>query len=88
MIDEYIPEPKREMDKPFMMAVEDVFSIVWTVVTGRVDRGVAKKGDPISIVGLRETKDSVITGTEMFRRKSWTRRGGRQRGHPPARYRA
>ena len=59
MVDEYIPEPKREMDKPFMMAVEDVFSIKGrgTVVTGRVDRGHAKKGDPIEIVGLRDTKD-------------------------------
>ena len=71
VVDEYIPEPKRDMDKPFMMAVEDVFSIKGrgTVVTGRVDRGVAKKGDPISIVGLRDTKDSVITGTEMFHKE-------------------
>ena len=71
VIDQYIREPKREMDKPFMMAVEDVFSIKGrgTVVTGRVDRGRAKKGDPISIVGLRETKESVITGTEMFHKE-------------------
>src|SRR5688500_11677278 len=71
VIDEYIPEPQRETDKPFMMAVEDVFSIKGrgTVVTGRVDRGRAKKGDPVSIVGLRETKDSVITGTEMFHKE-------------------
>ena len=71
VVDEYIPEPKREMEKPFMMAVEDVFSIKGrgTVVTGRVDRGHAKKGDPISIVGLRETKESVITGTEMFHKE-------------------
>jgi elongation factor Tu len=71
VIDEYIPEPKREMDKPFMMAIEDVFSIKGrgTVVTGRVDRGVAKKGDPVEIVGLRETKTSVITGTEMFHKE-------------------
>ncbi|HCB01836.1 MAG TPA: elongation factor Tu, partial [Anaerolineae bacterium] len=71
VVDEYIPEPKREMDKPFMMAVEDVFSIKGrgTVVTGRVDRGVAKKGDAISIVGLRDTKDSVITGIEMFHKE-------------------
>jgi elongation factor Tu len=68
VVDEYIPEPKRDTDKPFMMAVEDVFSIKGrgTVVTGRVDRGKAKKGDAVSIVGLRETRDSVITGTEMF----------------------
>jgi elongation factor Tu len=71
VVDEYIPEPKRETDKPFMMAVEDVFSIKGrgTVVTGRVDRGRAKKGDPISIIGLRDTKDSVITGTEMFHKE-------------------
>src|SRR5262249_25650652 len=57
--------------KPFMMAVEDVFSIKGrgTVVTGRVDRGVAKKGDSGEIVGLRETKTSVITGTEMFHKE-------------------
>jgi elongation factor Tu len=71
VVDEYIPEPKRETDKPFMMAVEDVFSIKGrgTVVTGRVDRGHAKKGDPIEIVGLRETKSSVITGVEMFHKE-------------------
>jgi elongation factor Tu len=71
VVDEYIPEPKREMDKPFMMAVEDVFSIKGrgTVVTGRVDRGTAKKGDPISIIGLRDTKESVITGIEMFHKE-------------------
>ena len=71
VIDEYIPEPKREMDKPFMMAIEDVFSIKGrgTVVTGRVDRGVAKKGDAVEIVGLRETRSSVITGVEMFHKE-------------------
>jgi elongation factor Tu len=71
VIDEYIPEPKRETEKPFMMAIEDVFSIKGrgTVVTGRVDRGVAKKGDPVEIVGLRATKSSVITGTEMFHKE-------------------
>ncbi|MDD2921146.1 MAG: elongation factor Tu [Anaerolineales bacterium] len=68
VVDEYIPEPKRETEKPFMMAVEDVFSIKGrgTVVTGRIDRGVVKVGDPIEIVGLRETKTSVVTGIEMF----------------------
>ncbi|MCZ2126360.1 MAG: elongation factor Tu [Anaerolineales bacterium] len=71
VIDEYIPEPQREMDKPFMMAVEDVFSIKGrgTVVTGRVDRGVAKKGDAVEIIGLRDTKSSVITGIEMFHKE-------------------
>ena len=68
VIDEYIPEPKRETDKPFMMPIEDVFSIKGrgTVVTGRVDRGVIKVGDPVEIVGLRETRSSVCTGVEMF----------------------
>ncbi len=68
VVDEYIPEPKREIDKPFMMPVEDVFSIKGrgTVVTGRVDRGVIKIGDPVEIIGLRETRTSVCTGVEMF----------------------
>jgi elongation factor Tu len=69
VVDEYIPEPVRETEKPFMMPIEDVFSIKGrgTVVTGRVERGIAKKGDPVEIVGLREkSMTSVITGTEMF----------------------
>jgi elongation factor Tu len=68
VVDEYIPEPKREMDKPFMMPIEDVFSIKGrgTVVTGRVDRGVVKVGEAVEIVGLRETRTSVVTGVEMF----------------------
>ncbi len=68
VVDEYIPEPKRETEKPFMMSVEDVFSIKGrgTVVTGRVDRGLVKVGDPVEIVGLHETRTSVVTGVEMF----------------------
>jgi elongation factor Tu len=69
VIDEYIPEPARELDKPFMMPVEDVFSIKGrgTVVTGRIERGVIKVGDPVEIVGLRdEILSSVVTGVEMF----------------------
>jgi len=69
VVDEYIPDPKREKDKPFMMSVEDVFSIKGrgTVVTGRVDRGMIKPGDPVSIVGLREeVRDTVVTSMEMF----------------------
>jgi elongation factor Tu len=68
VVDEYIPEPKRDTDKPFMMSVEDVFSIKGrgTVVTGRIDRGIIKIGEPIEIIGLRETKNSVVTGVEMF----------------------
>ena len=69
VVDEYIPQPIRETDKPFMMPVEDVFSIKGrgTVVTGRVDRGRIKVGDPVEIVGLREkSMNSVCTGVEMF----------------------
>jgi elongation factor Tu len=69
VVDEYIPTPKRETDKPFMMSVEDVFSIKGrgTVVTGRVDRGVIKPGEEIEIVGLRdETRKTVVTSMEMF----------------------
>jgi elongation factor Tu len=68
VVDEYIPEPKRDTEKPFMMSVEDVFSIKGrgTVVTGRIDRGIIKIGEPIEIIGLRETKNSVVTGVEMF----------------------
>jgi len=71
VVDEYIPEPKRETDKPFMMSVEDVFSIKGrgTVVTGRIDRGIIKIGEPIEIVGMRETKNSVVTGVEMFHKQ-------------------
>ena len=71
VVDEYIPEPKRETDKPFMMAVEDVFSIKGrgTVVTGRIDRGMIKVGEPVEIVGLRPTRDSVCTGVEMFHKQ-------------------
>jgi elongation factor Tu len=69
VVDEYIPEPVRETDRPFMMPVEDVFSIKGrgTVVTGRVDRGRIKVGEPVEVVGLREkSMSSVVTGVEMF----------------------
>ena len=69
VVDEYIPEPERETEKPFMMSVEDVFSIKGrgTVVTGRVDRGMIHTGDPVDIVGLQdEMVSSVVTGVEMF----------------------
>jgi elongation factor Tu len=69
VVDEYIPEPVRDVDKPFMMPVEDVFSIKGrgTVVTGRVDRGRIKVGEPVEIVGLKEkSMPSVVTGVEMF----------------------
>jgi elongation factor Tu len=69
VVDEYIPEPVREMEKPFMMSVEDVFSIKGrgTVVTGRIERGMVKSGETVEIVGLREKSVStVVTGVEMF----------------------
>lgn len=72
VIDEYIPEPKRDVEKPFMMSVEDVFSIKGrgTVVTGRVDRGRIKVGEPVEIIGLHEkTTSSVVTGVEMFHKQ-------------------
>jgi elongation factor Tu len=69
-LDAYIPTPKREIDKPFLMPVEDVFSISGrgTVVTGRVERGIVKVGDEIEIVGIRVTQKTVCTGVEMFRK--------------------
>jgi elongation factor Tu len=68
VVDEYIPQPVREVDKPFMMPVEDVFSIKGrgTVVTGRVERGSVKVGDSIEIIGLRDTRSTTVTGLEMF----------------------
>jgi elongation factor Tu len=68
--DSYIPEPVREIDKPFLMPIEDVFSISGrgTVVTGRVDRGVIKVGDEVEIVGIKPTTKSICTGVEMFRK--------------------
>ena len=69
-IDSFIPEPKRDVDKPFLMPVEDVFSISGrgTVVTGRVDRGIIHVGDSVEIVGIRPTLKTVCTGVEMFRK--------------------
>ena len=69
-IDEHIPQPSRPKDKPFLMPVEDVFSISGrgTVATGRVEQGVVKTGEELEIVGIRETKKTVITGVEMFRK--------------------
>ena len=69
-VDSYIPEPKRETDKPFMMAIEDVFSITGrgTVVTGRIETGVVHVGDSVEIVGLRDLQKTTVTGVEMFRK--------------------
>jgi elongation factor Tu len=69
-LDSYIPEPKRDVDKPFQMPIEDVFSISGrgTVVTGRVEQGIVNTGDEVEIVGIRETTKTVVTGVEMFRK--------------------
>ncbi len=69
-LDEYIPQPERDIDQPFLMPIEDVFSISGrgTVVTGRVDRGVIRVGEEVEIVGIRETDKTVCTGVEMFRK--------------------
>jgi elongation factor Tu len=69
-VDSYVPEPAREVDKPFLMPVEDVFSITGrgTVATGRIEKGIVKVGEEIEIVGIRDTQKSVVTGVEMFRK--------------------
>jgi elongation factor Tu len=69
-LDSYIPQPKREIDKPFLMPVEDVFSITGrgTVATGRIERGVVKVGEEVALVGFGATKKTVVTGVEMFRK--------------------
>jgi len=69
-LDTFIPEPKREIDKPFLMPVEDVFTISGrgTVVTGRVERGIVKVGEEVEIVGFKDTQKTVVTGVEMFRK--------------------
>lgn len=69
-VDEYIPAPERPLDKPFLMPIEDIFSIKGrgTVVTGRIERGVVNVNDEIEIVGLRDTKKTIVTGVEMFRK--------------------
>ena len=69
-VDSYIPQPVRETEKPFLMPIEDVFSISGrgTVVTGRVERGKVKVGEEVEIVGFRDTTKTVVTGVEMFRK--------------------
>jgi elongation factor Tu len=69
-LDAYIPQPKRDIDKPFLMPIEDVFSISGrgTVVTGRIERGIVKVGDEIEIVGIKPTTKTTVTGVEMFRK--------------------
>jgi len=69
-VDAYVPDPTRDIDKPFLMPVEDVFSISGrgTVATGRVERGIVKVGDTVEIVGIKATQSTVVTGVEMFRK--------------------
>ena len=69
-LDEYIPEPERALDKPFLLPIEDVFTITGrgTVVTGRVERGIIKVGDKAELVGIRDTRETTVTGVEMFRK--------------------
>jgi elongation factor Tu len=69
-VDEYFPQPERDIEKPFLMPVEDVFSITGrgTVVTGRIEQGVVKVGDQVEIVGIRDTTSTTVTGVEMFRK--------------------
>ncbi|EPY4675492.1 TPA: EF-Tu/IF-2/RF-3 family GTPase, partial [Klebsiella pneumoniae] len=69
-LDTYIPEPERAIDKPFLLPIEDVFSISGrgTVVTGRVERGIIKVGEEVEIVGIKETAKTTCTGVEMFRK--------------------
>jgi elongation factor Tu len=68
--DSFVPEPKRDLDKPFLMPIEDVFTISGrgTVITGRVERGIVKVGDEVEIVGIRDTQKTTVTGVEMFRK--------------------
>ena len=70
-VDDYIPEPEREIDKPFLMAIEDVFSITGrgTVATGRIERGKVKVGETVQVVGIKDTRETTVTGVEMFRKQ-------------------
>src|SRR4051812_35987600 len=69
-LDEYIPEPERDLDKPFLMPIEDIFSITGrgTVATGRIEQGIVNTGDEVEIVGIKDTSKTVVTGVEMFRK--------------------
>ena len=69
-VDEYIPQPERPIDQPFLMPIEDVFSISGrgTVVTGRIERGIIKVGEEVEIIGIKDTQKTIVTGVEMFRK--------------------
>jgi len=81
-LDEYIPEPKRDVEKPFLMPIEDIFSIEGrgTVVTGRIERGIVKINDEIEIIGIKETQKTVVTGIEMFNKSLDEGRAGDNAG--------
>jgi len=81
-LDEYIPEPKRDVDKPFLMPIEDIFSIEGrgTVVTGRIESGIVKVGEEVEIVGIRETQKTTVTGIEMFNKNLDEGRAGDNAG--------
>src|SRR5579864_5039723 len=70
-VDKSVPQPARELDKPFLMPIEDIFSISGrgTVVTGRIERGKVKVGEEVEIVGFRDTRKTVVTGVEMFKKQ-------------------
>jgi len=70
-VDEYVPLPARDIDKPFLMPIEDIFSIQGrgTVVTGRIEKGICKVGEEMEIVGFRDTRKTVVTGVEMFKKQ-------------------
>ena len=89
-LDGYIPEPMRELDKPFLMPVEDVFSITGrgTVATGRIEQGIVKTGETVEIVGIHATTSTVVTGVEMFRKILDEGQRRRQRRLPAARHQA
>ena len=83
-VDEYVPIPERPRDQPFLMPIEDVFSIKGrgTVVTGRVERGVVEVGQTVEIVGIKDTSSTVVTGVEMFRKTLDEGEPGGRRGRP------
>ena len=87
-LDEYIPQPVRELDKPFLMPIEDVFSIEGrgTVVTGRIERGIVKVGEEIEIVGIKDTAKTTVTGVEMFNKSLQEGQVGDNAGSPSARH--
>ena len=87
-VDKYVPQPARELDKPFLMPIEDIFSISGrgTVVTGRIERGKVKVGEEVEIVGFRETRKTVVTGVEMFKKQLDEGMAGDNAGLLAARY--